>query len=396
MTKVYLPNKARYPILIVLLISLLATAGCWNQVEVTDTAEAEGIAFDLQQNQPAFSVQLAKPGGQSESGSQPSRPINLTSTGQTYTEAARSVLLSLPRLPLWAHSGVVLFGEELAGQDVALVADFIARNRNVRKTSMVFVTKGVSAQDCLEAELPLETYSIAGLKKLIETQEQQLGYYAPVTLDQFLEDLSAAGVQPAIPQVTLVESNGKKVLRLDGTAVFKNRRVVGSLNQNESQGYRYLSSKMITGGLIIVDYPQSTMGPTQHNKVTFELTRSQATAEPVFENGRLKMRIKIEAEGNFYEQNFTGEILTFNNIKTIENLADAKIEEQIVAAITAAQGMESDIFGWGRMIRRQQPEVWSDLEEDWPARFAAIEPEITIHFAMRRAYLLDQSFEFKE
>jgi len=389
-------NRGKAAALLFLLVfALFFTSGCWNQMEVVDTAEVEGLVLDLEGGQSSLSVQLAKPSS-SQAGTQPSKPVNITQTGSTYTESARKVMLSLPRLPLWAHAGVIIIGQDLAHADLAQAADFMARNRNVRKTSSLFISKGVSGKECLEASLPIETYSIAGLKKLIRIQEKQLGIYMPVNLDVFLEKLATPGIQPAVPQVTIMEMDGQKMLRLDGTAVFKGRQVVGSLDEVESQGYRFLSPKMITGGLITIHKPGDN-SPDSNKLIAIELTRSQAHINPQIKDGKFKkMQIKVEAEGNFHEQNFVGQILTLDDVKKIEELTNEEIKKKMTAAIMKTQGLNSDIFGWGRIIAQKNPALWQSLEADWPVIFAGIEADISVDFSLRRTYLLDKSFEFKE
>ena len=382
-------------LLFCLVLAMFCTSGCWDQIEVVDTVEAEGLVLDLEGGQPSFSVQLAKPSS-SQAGTQPSKPVNITQTGSTYTEAARKIMLSLPRVPLWAHAGVVIIGQDLASADLAQAADFMARNRNLRKTSFLFITKGVIGKECLEAQLPIETYSIAGLKKLIRIQEKQLGIYMPVNLDVFLEKLATPGIQPAVPQVTIMEMDGQKMLRLDGTAVFKGRQVVGSLDEVESQGYRFLSPKMITGGLITIHSPDDN-SPDSKKLMAIELTRSKASLNPQIEDGKIKkMQIKVEAEGNFFEQNFVGEILTLDNVHKIEELTNEEIKKKMTAAIMKTQGLNSDIFGWGRIVAQKNPALWQSLEADWSVIFAGIEADISVDFSLRRTYLLDRSFDFKE
>lgn len=384
-------------LLLLLLFSLFFTTGCWNGIEVNNTVEAEGLVFDLEGNQPAFSVQLARASSSNQSGdSQGTKPVNISQTGRTFTEAARKVMDSLPRFPLWAHAGVIIIGEDLAKQDLSRAADFIGRNRNVRKTSLLFITKGITGKECMEAELPMEAYSLPGLKKLIRIQEQQLGIYTPINVDQFLIDLATPGIQPAVPQVTIQERDGKQVLRLDGTAVFKDRKKVGELDETESQGYRFLNPKMITGGLIIVQSPLDNL-PNSERLISIELTRSQATISPEIEENKLKsMKIHIEAEGNFYEQTFDGNILNIEMFNKMNVLIGEQIEQEIAAAIMKAQLLDSDIFGWGRSIYRKNPDLWSQLEDDWPDIFPGVKTDITVNFEIRRTYLLDKSFEFKE
>ncbi|HRY13212.1 MAG TPA: Ger(x)C family spore germination protein [Syntrophomonadaceae bacterium] len=387
-------NRKRFMALL-LLSSLFLTSGCWNQVEVINTIEAVGLFLGQEDGQLLVGVQLAEPSS-SQSGTQPRKPLNAFSTGATYSDAARRVMLNTPRLPIWPHASVMLIGGEVAHGDLALVADFLARNRNIRKTSLLFIGQGASAKEFLEAELPIEPYPIAGLRKLINIQEKQVGVYKPITVDEFLKSLAEPGIQPAVPQVVIQEADGKQVLALQGTSIFKERRQVGTFDEIESQGYRFLSAEMITGGLL--SFPPPGESSSDGRKyITVELTRSLAKTKVETEGNKVKkVVIEVDAEGNFYDQNFAEQILNLENIARIEQATNNEMQGRMTAAIIKAQGLESDVFGWGLMLHQQDPQLWRQVEHDWPRLFSGLETEVKVNFAIRRSYLLDHSFEFIE
>lgn len=390
------PNKGlKKLIILAVLPGLFFTSGCWNQVEVVNTVEAVGFFFDIEDGQPMFGVQLAEPSN-SQSGTQPSKPINVYSSGATFSEAARRVMLNVPRLPMWSHVGVMLIGTDVTRNDISLIGDFLARNRHVRKTSFLFIAEGDSSKDFLEAELPIEPYPIMGLRKLVRIQEQQTGIYKPVTVDDFLQALAEPGIQPAVPLVIVKDLNGKKVLGLQGTAIFKERRQVGTLDELESQGFRFLSPSMVTGGLLT--FPPPGENETDSSKyISVELTRSLAKFKPQIEESKVKkITINIEAEGNYYEQNFAEQIISLENITRIQDSTGEEIKKTVTAAVGKAQGLGSDIFGWGKLIHKQDPELWEQIEDDWSNIFSGLEIEVTVDFSIRRTYLLDHSFEFSE
>jgi len=306
------------------------------------------------------------------------------------------VMLDMPRLPLWPHASVMLIGGEVAQDDLALVADFLARNRNIRKTSLLFIGQGASAQAFLEAEVPIEPYPIASLRKLINIQEQQVGIYKPITVDKCLKSLAEPGIQPAVPQVVIREADGKKVLALQGTAIFKERRQVGAFDEMESQGYRFLSPDMITGGLLSFPPPGEYFSNSR-KYISVELTRSLAKTTIETEGDKVKkVLIEVDAEGNFYDQNFAEQIISLDNIARIEQATNNEMQQRMTAAIIKAQGLESDVFGWGLLLHQQDPQLWRQVEDDWPRLFSGLETEVKVNFAIRRTYLLDHSFEFAE
>ena len=380
---------------ILLLPSLFLASGCWNQVEVVNTIEAVGLFLGQEDGQLLVGVQLAEPSS-SQAGTQPRKPFNVFSTGPTYSDAARRVMLNTPRLPVWPHASVMLIGGDVAQDDLALVADFLARNRNIRKTSLLFIGQGASAQDFLEAEIPIEPYPIAGLRKLINIQEKQVGIYRPITIDKCLKSLAEPGIQPAVPQVVIREVDGKQVLALQGTAIFKDRRQVGTFDEMESQGYRFLSTDMITGGLLSFP-PPGEYSSDSRKYISVELTRSLAKTTIETEEGKVKkVLIEVDAEGNFYDQNFAEQILNLENIARIEQATNNEMQKRMTAAIIKAQRLECDVFGWGLLLHQQDPQLWKQVEDDWPRQFSSLETEVKVNFAIRRTYLLDHSFEFAE
>ncbi|MDD4801353.1 MAG: Ger(x)C family spore germination protein [Syntrophomonas sp.] len=382
-------------ILFLILFSLFFTTGCWNQLEVNDTAEAAALVVDLEENQPSLSVQLVHRSSAGESGSSSPQHINITQVASTFTEAARRITLSVPRLPTWSHAGSIIIGDNLASQDLGRATDFLARNRNIRKSALVFISKDATGKECLDAEVYLESHAGNALKKLISIQETQLGIYTPVTLDQFLQNLATPGIDPTVPQLSIQKDGDKNMLRLDGTAVFKERKKVGSLNEMESQGYRFINPKMITGGLIIIFSPLENI-PDSDKLISIELTRSQAKITPQIEGNRIiNMKISIEAEGNFYEQTFAEEFISFDNINALNEMVNEKIKALIIASIVKAQLLNSDIFGWGQSVYRTNPSLWNEIEKDWPEIFPSIQADITVNFQLRRSYLLDESFKFR-
>lgn len=339
-----------------------------------------------------FTVQLAKP-APVEGGSSSEDPLFLTLTekGETMTEAARRIMLTRPRMPLWPHASVTVIGENLAQEKLSLIADLLMRNRNIRKNSTLVISHDASAQEILETETLLKPYPALAIDKLLQLQENQLGIYQPVTLEEFIEKLARPGVEPAVPQVSIKKIAGKNILILNGTAVFRKDKMVGSLNEIESRGYRWLQPGMHPGGMIIVPSPLN-----KDHRLSLELLRAQTIIRPEIENESLRIRVEMDAEGNFYDQSGTGNVLTINNIKAIEQLGEAQIEKEMMSAITRAQQLNSDIFGWGQMMEQKYPSVWDQIKSRWHTDYFPYIPiDFKVKFAIRRTYITDQSLQYR-
>lgn len=375
-----------------LIFLLIFSPGCGAK-DVNDTSIPMGLGFDWEkENEFKISAQLAKPVTSEEGSSDEEASfIVVSETGQTLTMAARNLLLTLPRVPLWTYASVVVLGENLVTQDAVFYADLLARNPTIRNNAMVVVTKDITPEAMFQIKTPLEPYSALGVTKILKNQEKQLGIYIPITIGDFIGKISTPGIELLIPIVTVIKNGDSETLKVEGTAVFAQRKMIGHLNEKESRGYRWLNAKPIQGGILSIPDPKDSK-----KLVGLEVIRSAAKVKPIIDKkGHITMNINIEAEGNFYEQQTTHELLNLEGFKAMDKLAAKEIEKEISLAIIRAQELNSDIFGWGQLVYNSYPQVWNKIESDWYDYFPNIKTNINVEFKLRRTYLTDESFKFR-
>lgn len=379
----------KHCLIIAMLLLATTAAGC-GSTEINKSSIPLGFGADFKNDQLIFTTQLAIPTSPEKGGSGPQFIVQ-SATGTTVAEAARRISLANSQYPLWSQSSLMLWGEGLAKSDLSLFMDFVARNRYVRKNIPVVVTHKATVEEIFNTKPIATLYTATAITNLLRLQESQLGIYTPVNLIQVMERFAEPGIEPVIPIITIKKGPQGDQLLLEHMAVFRDRRMVGILTEKESRGYRFLSPKMIQGGLFNIPFPG------QPGKwVTLEMSRSQAKIKPVIQGQNIMIKIDISAEGNFYEQGGSGNLFTLSSFKLLENLADREIMSEINAAISKAQSLNSDIFGWGKLIRQTDPQLWKQIEPEWPQRFSDVQPQITVKYELRRSYLRDKSFVFRE
>ncbi|HWP98172.1 MAG TPA: Ger(x)C family spore germination protein [Syntrophomonadaceae bacterium] len=393
-----------------LIALLFSCSGCWEQKELNTTAivTAWGVDLSVKQNGYLdFSAQLAQPGQPGESGQIRAGNLVLTGTGLSITESARRIMLRLPRLPLWAQASTCILGENLALQDLTGFYNFAVRNRVIRPDTNLLIAKNATPARILNTTMPLVSNSGRAFVVMEETQEKQLGIYVPVSLNDFLIDAATPGIEPAVPQVTLVanpenpvnkisqqENNqsqpGEKLI-LSGTAVFKGTKMVGSLDETESRGYRWLNSRIHKGGLITMSSPLNP-GET----ISLEIIEFSSSSQPEFNQGQITMKIEVSTGLTFYEEDGTSPILTPETRSLLQKQAAQEIQREITACISKSQSLNSDILGWGRTIYQNQPHQWERLSPTWYQTFPHINSQIDVQVRVVRAGLDPKIFQFKE
>ncbi|MBP1762231.1 MAG: hypothetical protein H6Q64_1773, partial [Firmicutes bacterium] len=218
----------------------------------------------------------------------------------------------------------------------------------------------------------------------------QLGIYIPTDLKEFLQKLADPGIEPTIPMITISKNGSEKQLLLEDTAIFKGTKMIGSLNETQSRGYSLMNPKTQTIGLFLIPSPVNP-----DNKITLEISYSQSKVKPVINGQNIKMYIEINIDGNFYEQSGGENLFTPEMFNIIERAAEKELKKQMILSINKAKALNSDIFGWGNSVYRQDPKLWKQIEGDWDQLFPEIPYEIKVSFALRRSYLTDRSFVFR-
>ncbi|MDD2511383.1 MAG: Ger(x)C family spore germination protein [Syntrophomonas sp.] len=377
----------RLLLILIVLFLLPGYSACWDIRELNNSAVCTGAGVELsREGKFIFSGQMVKPSAPSESGTQTSTAVVLSASGSGVADAARRFMLSLSRFPEWSSISTFVIGEELAWEDLALLVDFLLRNRNLRPTVNLVLSKGCTPEDLLSVPMPLSPYSGKGLETILDLQEKQLGIYVPTNVHEFISKLSTPGIEPVIPQVSIEE---KKVF-INGTAVFKGRQMVGALNERESRGYRWMHARSFNGGIIDLGSPQNP-----GELVSLEVKQFASQTTPKLEEDQLKMKIAIQAELVFYEKSKTGELLTLSGKEELERLAAQEIKEEISACIKKSQLLGSDILGWGYILQKHEPQFWESCSANWDDIFPTWESDIEVETLIVSSMLSQKSFRFR-
>lgn len=377
--------------MLVLLLWVCSCPGCYNKTEINQTIAAVAQGWDISPGGDAFlfTVQYALPPKPAKDGQTAPKFLVRTGRGATPASAERSILLELPRKPVWTLADTILIGENIARLDITLFTDRMGRSLVIREGASVFLAYQCTPEDILKIQVPPEDTTGVAVQRLIRGQQNQLTLYRPVTTSEFLRKISSAGIEPVLPQVVIETADGKEQLKLNGLAVFRGRQMVGSLSEFESRGYRFLTDASLRGGLFSVPAP----GIDQNNPLrsglqhTLKMLYSQVDVKPLVVENQLVMQIHVTAEGNLYELASTDYKITTASIAAIEQSANDKIRQYMEACIQKAQLYQSDILGWGEQIQHTNPMLWEQLGQDWPAAFSTLPYQVDVDYRLRRTYL---------
>jgi spore germination protein KC len=415
---------------VVLVILLSISAGCWNRREIETLGFVVGSGVDTPlgpthwdspdvggeiERRLQLTVQIMKPSGMStgERGTTLERPFwTVSITGRTLFECVRGLSEVSPRSLYWPHNRWLLLGEEYAKGGVARLLDFWERDQETRRRAVLGVVKDGRAWDLLQVESELERVPSESGREILLNASKKSSSIVWTSVNDFVVALASEGIDPialrveAIPYAYPYEITGdvtreevKATARLSGAAVFRSDKLVGWLDGREARGYNWVVGK-VKSALLVVEAPERSIEPEPGaSLIGLEIIGAKGAFKPkITDDGRsIGIAVKISAEANFADVQPYVDSYSDSELWTItERRLEEVIRNEVMAAITKAQELRADIFGFGRGVYRADPKLWKQVKDRWYEIFALMEPEIEVSAKVVRSGLKVRSVKLEE
>lgn len=373
---------------LILVLAALLLSGCWSRVEVNDLAIVAMMAVDrTPDGEMAIWLQVVIPamvgGVPGEGGGKAEGPafVTLHSTGRTILEAAKLLQLELPRRIFWAHTRVILIGENLAREGVQPALDFLTRHRELRLTNYVLAVKG-SIEEVMSTQPDLEKLPVEYVR---EISRSRIG--TVITLGDLARNLAEEGVEPTMCVVVLsppppgAPRGQKTALKLIGTALFKSDKLVGFMDETATRGLLWLRGQTHLG-MVTVEVPKARGG------ISLEWVRTKVERTARLEGRRATVRVKATVEVDVGEEQAKLDLSDPNVMGLVEKEMNKAIKARMELALEKMRELNADSAGLGDVIRRQLPAVWNRLRKNWGKKgFQQIEVVIEVDAKVRRTGL---------
>ncbi len=354
-------------LLIVVFSSLLG--GCWNYRSLSEMAITSGVAVDRDPNTGLYHlcmevVDLTAP--VKEKGVQ-SRLIE--SDGETLFDAVRNAKKRIVNKVFFGHMKLVVFSEDLVrNTDISTLVDFFLRDAECREMMSVAVSREPTAKDLLTIYgigQPLVAYEI---QKIIEEDQKVTASTSNMELFEIYNILSGEGIELTLPAFHNTVNDGEPASEADGIAVFKGERFVGYLTPQESKCFLFVTNQLHGG--VITCSSKSPDGPID---TTLEISDNKTKLSFDNKDGQVTVNVETETDTFLNEAYEPLDALDPVTIKTIEMYASQRVMQNICEMIDRVRkDYNSDIFGFGNMIYRQDPNLWRSMADRWDEIFPAL------------------------
>jgi len=328
--------------MIVCSLMTLLFFGCGRDAAQLTVVTGIGVDGQAGEYQVGAEVIRLTDGGQSGQDSQGGQSVYLRGTGITITDSINNMVSMTGRSLYCNHTQVIIVSRETAENGMDPILGELLRGTQY-PISVRLAVSGETAAQTLRAKPVVSDLHSVELEDMIREGAKQC-LTPDMDVSSFYQQVAAPGIEGVLPFMVLEERDGEEVCSLDGTALFRDDRMLAVLDDRDSRCLMWMLGE--TGGTLV----------TEH--AVFEVMDLERSLTADKDGGKLSLKLVLKASDS--EEN--REALIAEAEKTLESRCRSLIRQ--------LQKLECDAVGFGNRIYQKHPDQWAVLEKDWARRFA--------------------------
>ncbi|WP_078575995.1 Ger(x)C family spore germination protein [Salipaludibacillus agaradhaerens] len=375
--------------LVILVILAPFLSGCWDANELGDLGIVFGIAIDKADNGDYLvttQVINASEIGEQET-SERAAAVTFTESGASVSEALRRLATRTPKQFYFFHLRFIVISEDMAKEEgLASFIDLLSRHDEMRTDFYIAVARNTRAKDILTLFTRLEKIPANSLFATLELSEVLWAPTVATFLDELIIDMELIGKEPVLAGVEIIgdEQEGKlpeNVTKIQPDAlinfltigVFKEDKLCYWMTEDQSKGFNY-----------IVGNIETTLGviPVDESLISIEILDADSELEVTVDKGEITIDITITGDGNIVEVKGDIDLSDPKEIEKANEVGRDRIKELVVDSLAEAQKHQTDVFGFGELVRKEDPQLWKQLKDKWGDEFAELNTSVNVEMSI--------------
>lgn len=267
---------------------------------------------------------------------------------------------------------------------------------NLDSNFFVLISREETAKDILMIYTVLESFSTFNIIKSIDIKHINHGLSNAITYDNLLSTIIKDGIHPLVPGIEIIgdKEKGKKrevteemepsaQLKLSTLSVFKNDKLIGWLNKEETWGYNFAMGNIKER---ILEYPCD-----DRNYSASLITKVKPSKKVEIYGDKITANITVNISGRISEVNCDFYLDKPESIDLLSDKASKEVERLINTTINKSKKLNTDIFGVERMIYQTNYKYWKKIKDKWDEIYPKVEFKVKVNTRLLRRGLLDDT-----
>lgn len=359
--------------LLLIILQIFLLSGCWNYRGLNEMSVVIGIAVDKAPDSGNYQLSFEITDISTPIKDKGVQSKIVESEGKTVFDAVRNAKKRIHNKLYFGQTQLVVFSNEIAhSEDFSGVIDWFLRDGELRETICVVISQEKTAREIISSKGIGQSIVSNEIRQIVETDEDATASTSAVEFYQVFNILRAEGKSLTLPEIHNVVNNDETVIEVNGTAVFKENKLVGYLTSDESKSFLFAIDE-IKGGVLTV----SSEGDDRDD-ISLEISKNSTKRSFDFKDDKINVSIHTDTTVFLDEAMVHNNALDDKQTAALEDAAAAKLENDITLVIQRVQSeYGSDIFGFGNMIYKKDFRLWNQLKDTWDEQFIALEVDVS-------------------
>ena len=354
--------------LVMIIIMLFSLTGCYNYRELNDLGIVSGISIAKVDEGYELTVEVFNTRKETDASTgNETAFVIYKNTSDSLQEGFRRLINEAPKKMYGAQIELLILDESLAREDLKNIVDFLSRDPEIRSEFYVIVGK---SDDILEITTPLVKISSKNIVQSLMANNKYLGSTNLVTFHDLIDNYLNDKIDLALPSIRVIGNtdSGEEVDNLevstneafsliDNMAVFKDNKLVGYLNEEESKVYN-----LVMGNL------KTTVVKTDFEDDEYVINEMVGIKCGVEVNPKKnKVSITVEGKAAISEANYSGDLENNETILKIQKELNKYTEEIVEKSIKdTIDKYNSDIYGFEDIFYKKDVDYYKDkVKDNW-------------------------------
>ncbi len=280
--------------------------------------------------------------------------------GLDAADAAAKLQERLSRKLFWGQADIFLIGEKLSEHGIGDPLEFLSKSRQPRGRANLYISMG-KTNELLEWQPNIERNSAEVLREMAIIQTG-----LNITLLETIVSLSGEAHSAIIPVVMMKQSGNKKSPLITGAASFKHLKMIQLYSIKTTRGLLWMLNE-------IKEATITAKLDDQPGYASLNVFRSESSLTPIVEDGKWKIRFKLDASGNLTQNTTKLNVSRTQDVKVLEAALTSMIQEQMESAVRLAKRSNNDVLGFAEQFQHRYPKLWKEQKKNWDTLFPKIE-----------------------
>ena len=351
-------------ILIIIIPILFLLTGCYDYKELNSISILSATEINKIDDEFIVSAQAVNPQAPDKTSNAQAPFIIYTGRGKTIQEAYRSIANESSKFLYLNHIQILIINEKIAKESLDEIVDYFMRSSAIRTEFYVLIGRDDNILDIIT---PINDISSASIKESIENNLKYLGTTSDITFNELVSIMLDENSEIVLPSIKLINDSkeGENIenteetkvntkYELSNLAIFKDDKLIGYLDEEQSKTYNILQNKINNTIL--------TYECDKDKYMSVEIIDSKSSMDV----SNKKANIEVKLSGNLNEYNCSKSLDNKKTIEQIEKEFEQKLTETITKNINEVRTeYNSDIFSFLDNIYKKDYKTYKTIKNNW-------------------------------